>query len=374
MSDETAVREMLHDLTFDQPVAPVDRVAGVRRHHARRRIAVTSGAAFAAAAASITGLLTANAIENAQRAIFANPTAASWQLNWPLRPSSMSTREVVAATHDRRSAVAYYQRASSTTLRDVRTLFVGTPDNSGLRWLVVEADVQGASGDAIHELLAFSAAVGTDSWTAYSDAAPPTDVAAIGLARTSPQGTSLVILASPGRRLANFGHLVPGAGVAYGHWVTLHDGIGTARFAGRAMPGDVFVSATDSGSTYPVTFPEATPGANLPRHWQKALDSPGSGVRTLTFEAGAGGGDVATIRVPKNGTITVSIVCVGPAPVHLTVVDGSRQASTSQPECRGQNSPVEGDEILLVHRGDRIRVTTDASQFTRFAAAVYLVS
>jgi hypothetical protein len=135
----------------------------------------------------------------------------------------------------------------------------------------------------------------------------------------------------------------------------------------------LFVSVINSPSVFPALFPEGTPGSKRILPWQKSLDAAPVGGRLLTFMAGAGGGDVATVRVPRNGTVTVSIRCVGPAPVSLTVDDGTRQARSQQAQCDGSTPPVDGQETLRVHRGDRLQIADEANKFTLFAVGVYLV-
>jgi len=361
MNDDTAVREMLHDLMLGQPEAPVDRFVRVRRRYIRRRIAMTSGAAMAAAIAVAGTILVAGAL-TANRVTPADRGSGSWQLPWPTRYGGVSS---TAAAATQTAAVGYYERFHGNTLRDPRSLYVGTPSGIAVQWVVLEAD---------HQLIALASPDNGLSWTPYVSAAPPPNTKAIGFDwRSGNEGNKVFVLAPPGTQTVDVGYIVAGNGVPFGGWKPVVNGVGVLRVPRRTLPGDLFVAGVNSRSTSPAIFPEGTSGIGHIRPWQKALDTVPKDGRELTFLAGAGAGDEMRVRVPRNGTITMSIACMGPAPARLTVVDGTKQIEASQAQCNGTDGLLDGQVNLPVRRGDHLQITAWTNGLTLFAAAVYLV-
>lgn len=359
MNEELAVREALQDMTLGQPAAPVDRMTGVRRRHVRRRTAqlVVAAAVVALVAAGSVFIRSPFSSDTEP----ANHGGASWMLPWPTR---YGATDPTAAATTRAAAVSYYNRFHGSAIHAVRTLYVGTPAGTNVQWVVVEAR---------HQLIALESPDDGLSWTPYISPAPPADSPVIGFAGVSAGATDVLAIGAPHVDAAAVDHLYAGLGPPFGGWKQLHDGIVAVRFHQATLPGEVFVADTEWRHVLAAVFPEGTPKEGDLRPWQKALDTSSTGTRLLSFEAGEGGGDTMTIRVPRNGTITVSINCMGPAPVRLTILGAEEQATATQPTCTGSGAPVTGQETLLVHRGDRLQLTTEASQLTRFAVGVYLV-
>lgn len=365
MNDEVALRDALHELTFGQPAAPVDRVAAVRRRHVRRRVTMTTVAAAAAAAIVTAGALLVAGPWAVDHVTPANSPAPTWAFQWPTRYGGAATQSAKAAAATQDEAIAYYERFHGVTLRDPRALYIGTPPGTQVQWVVVEADRQ---------LIALASPDDGLSWTPYVSSAPPPFTRAIGFAWDSgKEGHTVLVLTAPDTPLASIRWFQFADGAPVGRLVHLADGVGLARLRHQHLPGDLFVSVLSSRFAAVALYPESTRGEGGIRQWQKSLQTPPVGGRQLSFEAGAGGGDSATMRVPRNGTITISIRCVGPTSVRLTVVDGARQAVATQRQCDGSDSAVDGQETMVVHRGDRLTVTTETNVLTRFAVGVSLV-
>jgi hypothetical protein len=370
MTNETAVREAFHDLTTGQPTAPVDRFRGVQRRHLRRRTTQFGTVAALVALVAVGATLIPSPLKNVIEP--AHKVAPSWVIPWPARYDGRISARAAAATQS--AALRYYQRTEGLTVRDPRTLYVGTPDGTEVQWVVVEAPSHtGAAPDG--QLIALASPDHGVSWTPYVSAAPPASTGALGFVWDSAAtGHRVFLLGPPKAQQVILGYL-PTNVVAYGGWQLVTDGVGVSHIPPHTRPGEVYVGAVDPGSTFPAFFPEGTisgPVRLLP--WQTALKAAPSGGRRLTFQAGTGSqGGFTTVPVPRNGTLTVSISCVGPAPVRLIVDDGNRQARSATNACNGSAGPVEGQETLLVHQGDRLEVSVVAGAFTYYAVGVYLV-
>ncbi|HET6818134.1 MAG TPA: hypothetical protein VFH66_12995 [Mycobacteriales bacterium] len=80
--DEPALRAALADLTVGQPDLPVDRVAGVRRRHARRRQLQAAAAAGAMAIAALGVIAVSGVFHGARSTQSLNRPVPSWALPW----------------------------------------------------------------------------------------------------------------------------------------------------------------------------------------------------------------------------------------------------------------------------------------------------
>jgi hypothetical protein len=175
MSDESAVREALHDLTGGQPAAPVDRVVGVRRRHVRRRSAQLS-AGVVALAVIVAGLLILPSTLD-RNSEPAGRSVPSWALPWP------DHRDGSVSQHDLDGAVTAWRHFHADKQIDV------LPKPTSVTWyvgqravndseIVVVFEVDGAEG---HRLVAgFEGAApvdhvapGTTPWVLYDVPAPP---------------------------------------------------------------------------------------------------------------------------------------------------------------------------------------------------------
>ena len=80
--DELALREALMDVTTDQPVLPVDRVAGVRRKHARRRQLQGVAGACAVAVVAAGAVALGGTLHTGRTTQSLSRPVPSWAVQW----------------------------------------------------------------------------------------------------------------------------------------------------------------------------------------------------------------------------------------------------------------------------------------------------
>src|SRR3954451_3208124 len=186
-TDEQAMRTALQELAAGQPEAPVDRVAGVRRRHVRRRTAQSIGAALGVAALVAGGLSVASAVRptHGPSTIAASP-ALPWQLSWPERNDG---------TVDKQRVLFWLGQQGFDNLDDVRWLYDATAPGTINKWAILEASYASSPVRA-NALLAVVSHDGGDHWTAQTHDAPPVSSQVLGFA--DQQGHAVLALLAPG--------------------------------------------------------------------------------------------------------------------------------------------------------------------------------
>ena len=162
ITDEQALRSALHEMSLGQPDAPVDRMRGIRRRHARR-LAVQGGVALAAVVAAIAGLVTSvgGSIGSHPQPL-KQPDPKAWQLTWPVRYGDNSDSSIARGRGMQQTALDYYRTRLGPALRDVRVLYAARPSGLAADWVVIE----GSTGSPeTHQLIALASADNDSTWS-----------------------------------------------------------------------------------------------------------------------------------------------------------------------------------------------------------------
>ena len=328
MNDDTAVREMLHDLTLGQPDAPVDRMVGVRRRHVRRRSLQGATTVVTAAAAIVgvvlgVGVLTGSGTDKPKS--LHQPPPKSWQLPWPDR--SLADGATVRA-----QALAY-QRKIPYPVSNVHWLFAGHLQ-TGTTWAVFEADI-GSPGQS-HQLVAMSSPDNGRTWATSSNAPPPASTKQIGFGRDGDRW--LLILTAPGTRQVGLSVLSAGSAQVLPN-IDTSDGVVGYHLDQAPSYDSVLVGPPDLSSTFLVGFPNSD-NEGLPPKWESARAPSIPGYRIIFNEAGAvGGTDGDTVKSFPHyyGPMLEVIRCAAQTPLTLSVTAAGRTDSQQVERCDGQN-------------------------------------
>ena len=328
MNDDTAVREMLHDLTLGQPTAPVDRLAGVRRRHVRRRSLQGATTVLTAAAAVLglllgVGVLTGNGTEKPKS--LQQPPPKSWQLPWPDR--SLADGATVRA-----QALAY-QRKIPYPVSNVHWLFAGRLQ-TGTTWAVFEADI-GTPGHS-HQLVAMSSPDNGRTWATSSDVPPLASAKQIAFGRDGDKW--LLILAAPSTPQVGLSVLTSGSAHELPN-VDTSDGVVGYHLDQTPSYDTVVVGSPDLSSTFLARFPDSD-NEGLPPRWESAPTPSMPGYRIIASASGAvGGTDGDTVKSFPHyyGPMLEIIRCAAQTPLTLSVTAAGRAESQQVGRCDGQN-------------------------------------
>ena len=323
--EDVAVREVLHALTADQPEQPVDRLAGIRRRHVRRRSGQLAGAAFTAVAAVVGGLLAGGVVGNRSVEPLSRDVP-SWALPWPdHRDGSVSQRVLDGAV------LSWRQTASETTapLSPPRRViwYAGQTVSSG-EYIAVVFEVDGdtgrrlvagtASTDSVTGASASRVSSEFTPWVLYDVPAPPPGFAGfVGLnfpGRVAADGVedAALLLTAPrdGVRLYV---------VDRGTYPPLRDGL--AVFDAGPTYEKVHVLLIRRDGSIAARGDVGVPGAptsEVPQLMKPAPLQVPSGGRS--FET-SGQGSVATFDAAVHGTgkTTIYARCFGPSPIAVSI-------------------------------------------------------
>lgn len=369
MNDETKLRDALHDLTLEQPDAPVDRVVGVRRRHVRRRTTQLGAAAAVIAIVAVTAAFV--------RAPFGNDTepanrhVPSWALPWPdhrdgsvpqdVLDKGVSAWQQLDHVGTPRQIVWY---VGQKTVRDTWVVAVFEADTDSGRHLVVARApaaevVYGQPGTRPN---------GGGPWVITDvpapDPATPPALVGLNLADVSGAGIPNWILVLTRPKETGFHWQAPGSA---GGDARLDRGLAVVDTG--QVRGQVTVTfdspPTQSGPVSPA--PVAVPGdddSGAPR-----LEEPRSvdigDRKDLAGLAGQGSGAIGLGLRHSHVRVTLIARCYGRLEVHLRLDDGpfavnvpcdDRQHEFSGPRLR----PGSGGHTLFI----------DASNYTAYDIAI----
>jgi len=364
MNDDTAVREMLHDLTLGQPDAPVDRMSGVRRRHVRRRSLQGATTVVTAAAAIVgvllaVGVLTGSSTENSKPL---QQPAKSWQLPWPDRsdePGSALERQALRQLHD----------MVPPPVRDVHWLFAGEAVGT---WAVLEATT--GSGSGVHQLIAMTSRDNGQTWALSSGPAPNPSTRQIGFAL--PGDRTVLILAAPGVDQVALRDLSASGSQALSFVDTSGSGIVSDQLERAPKRDELLVGTPDLVSTFVVGFPNQ--GTYRMPQWQRDLVSHAPrmpGYRAISSESGdvassSTNGTTVTERHHRySGPMLEIIRCAGQAPLSFTMTAGGETSTQQIPRCDGQ------DQVLHLGKlghDQQFRYTISGDPIAVYAIAVYV--
>jgi len=373
MNDETMLREALHDLTFEQPAAPVDRVVGVRRRHVRRRTTQMGGVAAIVAIVAIGAAFI--------RAPFGNDTepahrdVPSWALQWADHRDGSVDQSVLDG------AVASWQRFERESRPSTVVWYVGQTAVHD-SWVVAVFEAETRTG---RHLVAAQAQVGgadpgqsvihqgeVGDWVIRDAPAPdptrPPALVGLNLADVTAEGTSnwILVLSTP-----EFGFHWQAPGSA-GGVATMKDGLAvvdTGEVRGQvSVVFDTDVVRNGPVSPIPVAFPgddnsgapTLEPATPVEAHGRQVFGRiGGQGTGALSFDSGS-----------SRTRVTVLARCYGGPgrhleTLHLTVDNGPFAANVP---CDDQQHEFAGPSLQPQADGHTVFFTGNA--FTAFNIAV----
>lgn len=364
MNDDTAVREMLHDLTLGQPDAPVDRMVGVRRRHVRRR-SLQGATTVVTAAAAILGVLLGVGVltdGTTEKPKSLQQPAKSWQLPWP-------DRSTPASSAIKTQALAHLRNLRSPLqVRDVHWLFAG---DVGVTWAVFEAT--SGSNPGVNQLIALSSRDNGQTWVEDADVPPPPSTKQIGFGL--PHDQSVLILAAPGVDQVALRDLSASAPQALTFADTSRFGVVSDRLESAPARDALLVGTPDLASTFVVRFPGG--GHKLPK-WQRDLVGHAPripGYRALSSESGdvasssTNGTTVTEHHHLYSGPMLEIIRCAGQAPLTFSMTSGGQTSTQQIPRCDGQD--------VMLHLGNlgydqQFKYTISGDPTAVYALAVYV--
>jgi hypothetical protein len=364
-TDELALRTALHDLTAEQPEAPVDRLTGVRRRHRRRRGAQAM-AAVASAAVIVTGVVaTSSGGSTAERPTPAtsHEPRAAWQLSWPDRGNGLVDRaEVLLEIEDH----------EHSPVSRVAWLYAGSPPGSTVRWAVLEghASSDSAAG-GVDRLWALWSDDGGTSWTFSSSSPPPPATQVLGFADR--RARTVLVLAAPSVATAELLQIVKDGADATS-FQPLVDGAATIRLSGPPTRDQLLVRASGADVSSVVQFADDAPAAyeETSRRWMGRIPHRrGETVTGISF--GGTGGAFSYPHSPAIGMVVLEVRCGSPVPFDIKVRT-TQTTTISVDRCDGVFHRYETG--LFVKRGDAIHVEPvhDLSNENALAATALIFS
>ena len=332
MNDEVILREALHDLTLDQPAAPVDRVVGVRRHHVRRRttqLAALAGVvALVAVAAAFVRTPFGNDTEPAHRSV------PSWALPWPDHRDGSVSQDVLdgAVLAWRYMHITSPEQPAAAQPKKI-VWYVGQKVAHG-EWVAVVFEVDTGAGYRLVAGLTTPDAAAhppvvrgqqlPPAWHLYDVPAPaPNYHGFVGLnfgasSSTGPFTDWIVVLAPPSARQVSWsGDGIKGGAAAPDRGLVVAD---VGRASGRIY-ADVF-DRTDQIGIVPSLAPVGVPGA--PDSQIPQLVAPARLVGTPSTKlmgglSGQGSSSATGLSHHPSGPTTIYARCYGDGPIRVSI-------------------------------------------------------
>src|SRR3954452_1026803 len=334
-TDEQAMRTALQELAAGQPEAPVDRVAGVRRRHVRRRTAQSIGAALGVAALLAGGLSVASAVRptHGPSKVAASP-ALPWQLGWPERNDG---------TVDKQRVLLSLGQQGFDDLRDVRWLYAATAPGTISKWAILEADYAASPGDPrARAIIAAVSHDGGDHWKAQTHAVPPISTQVLGIAD---QGNAVLALVAPGVEAVELVKVQRADAIDGTSFPPLVNGASLITSSTKLTPGSTLVRAPGASSTFIVLFDNDRQVDTRPAWWNTAPVRE-LGDRPIGSSFGGGGGGFSNMHSPGIGKLVLQVRCVGPAPMllHITAARSTQDLYVDQ--CDGLFHSYEGPQLV----------------------------
>ena len=347
-TDELAMRNALHELAGGQPDAPTDRLAGVRRRHARRRRAQSVVATFGVTALVAAGLAVSAAVSTTHHhpAVTATP-AQPWQLTWPERnDGSVDKQRVLAWVHDQ----------AFPDLGHVRWLYAATAPGTIDKWAVLEADYPSDPAPTrAHGLFTAVSRDGGDTWSVQTHGAPPVSTPVLGIATL--QARAVLALTAPAVTAVELVKVHREDAVDTESFPPLTHGATIITSPTTLPAGSVFVRPEGAPSTFAVLFDgDAQAQGRAP--WLNAEPLPIHGEHRFgTMSGGAGGG--FTQRPDYTGTLVFRVRCAGPVPLVLSVTTPAASQDLTVDRCDGLFHAFVGPTIT---RGQKLHVDVGGDQ------------
>jgi hypothetical protein len=380
MNDETMLREALHELTLEQPSAPVDRVVGVRRRHVRRRTTqlglVAGVVALITIAVAFAHVPFGNDAEPAQRPL------PSWELPWPTRTAPGTSQP--EALRARASAFAAFQHSQHVYLTDagsdvpkvsdLHMLYVGRPAGMEVFWVIFEATwgeppLTDPNLSANHHIVAMASPSADGEWTTYVEQGPAlqADWTDVGFAwNATPASGTVLALGAPQVRTTRLVDVFSGD-PTFSPSATYQDGTAVLSWAHSMRPASIWIGQPDLNTNYQVLFPVGVSGTDPT--WLVSPQHLASNLRQLAYVPGNAAAQIPVHTALADGTVVVDIRCAGVAPVSVIITDGTQRVHATQSKCDGGLSET---ETLTVHKGDRLTAKVDARSATLYAIGIYL--
>jgi len=347
-TDELAMRNALHELTGDQPDAPIDRLVAVRRRHTRRRMAQSVAATLGVAALVAAGLAVSAALPTTHHHQAVTATRAqSWQLTWPERTDG---------TVDKRRVLAWVHEQAFPDLGHVRWLYAATAPGTVDKWAVLEADYPSDPAPIrAHGLFTAVSHDGGDTWSVQMHGAPAVTTPVLGVA--TQQGHAVLALTAPAVTAVELVKVHREDAVDTESFPPVTHGA-TILTSSSALPaGSVFVRPQGAASTFAVLFDgDAQAQGRAP--WLNAEPLHVHGEHFFgTMSGGAGGG--FTQRPDYTGTLVFRVRCAGPVPLVLAVTTPGASQDLTVDRCDGLFHAFAGPAIT---RGQKLHVDVSGDQ------------
>ena len=358
-TDEQAMRSALHELAQAQPDAPVDRLAGVRRRHQRRRAGQSLAAGLAATAVVAGGLSLATSLRAAhEKPKPASPPPQAWQLAWPERGDG---------TVDKQRVLFWAGQQGFTDLRHVRWLYDATAPDGISKWAVFEADFPSDPAPTrVNALFTAASTTGSDQWTVQHHGAPAPSEQVIGVAERT--GSAVLALAAPGVESVELVDVREG-GVDLTSFPSPVDGASVITSGTGWKPGSTLIRVTTAPSTSPVLFDEDAQSSGRAAWLSSHAVLPAGAHRMGTMSGGAGGG--VTFTADYTGALLVEVRCAGPVPLGLSFATDGTTSAAQVDRCDGLFHPYSGPRVV---RGHKVHIDVSGDQGASLAVIDYAIS
>jgi hypothetical protein len=343
--EEQALHAALADVTLGQPPMPVDRMAGVRRRHARRRAVQSVGAAVLAVVVAAGVFVSTNVVGRSVTP--AGRSVPSWALPWPdHRDGSVSQQILDGAViawrqfyggpgnAGRPTKVIWY--AGQRAVNDSEVVVVFELESAeGRRLVAGYADTTNVDGSAqVH------VAPGSSPWVLYDAPAPPPsyrgvvglNLTASGSIDSASYDNWIVVLTHPtAPQISWSGAGLNGGGAATDKGLIVAD-------VGQPT-GQVYATVVDHpeqrGGGTNGQLPVGVPGNNKSRvpHLRQVGPLRGApvGLRSLGEVASQGESVDSNLSFRGHGATTIYARCYGPGPIRVAVDTDKSDAGTVVP-------------------------------------------